>query len=91
MDNLEPLLPRTPEIIIAAVAVLVPVAVFAVSFRRNRLLFDRSISDSCLIALVSAVFWPVWVVASIAAWRQVRANWAEYRRQRDRDPAPASV
>lgn len=91
MDNLEPILPSTSEILVAVVALALPAVVFVASFRRNRLLFNRSIVDSILIALVSAVFWPVWLVASIVARRQISAGWAQHGRTRDLDRATSAV
>lgn len=85
VDDRDAISPSLLEVLISTVAILAPVAVFAASFRRNRFLFGRSTVDSCLIALVSAVFWPVWVVATLVTWRQIRAGWAAYRRARSRD------
>ena len=41
-----------------------------------------------LVALVSAIFWPFWVIGSIASWRAISARWAEHRLAR-RSPVPA--
>lgn len=82
-DELPALTPAPTEIALAmavlvALFVIMP-AVFVASYRRNRCLFGRSVAESVAIGLVSAIFWPVWVVASILTYRLVAARWAEQR------------
>lgn len=88
MEELSPLAPSTSEIAIGLVALLAPILVFVASYRRNRCLFDRTVLESIAVALVSAIFWPFWVIGSILSWRAISARWAEHRLAR-RSPVPA--
>ena len=82
MEELSPLSPSPSEIAIGIVALLAPLLVFVASYRRNRCLFGRTILESIAVALVSAIFWPFWVIGSILSWRAISARWADHRRAR---------
>ncbi len=89
MEELSPLSPAPSEIVIGIVALLAPILVFVASYRRNRYLFDRSVLESIVVALVSAIFWPLWIIGSVASWRAISARWADHRRAR-RSLVPAA-
>jgi hypothetical protein len=89
MDELSPLSPTPTEIAVFVTMVVAMPATFAASYRRNRCLFGRTVAGSLAVATVSALFWPVWLFASVADRRAIAARWSTYRASRQ--PAPVAA
>lgn len=69
----------TSELLISLVGIAIVVSVAVASYRRSRCLSRYSVPKSVVIALVSAAFWQIWVIASVVSRERLRMEWARYR------------
>lgn len=89
MVTLDPLMPSFSEMIVFFTTGLAAIAVFVASYRRNRLLFDKSILVSLLIGWISATFILIWLIVWLANRQDIAARWAYYRTtKRERNLMP---
>lgn len=81
--NHSPLPVDASELIIFLLLIAIIVAVAVASYRRSRCLSGYSVLKSLATAVLSGVFWEIWVIASIVKHQQLRTDWARYRLDRE--------
>lgn len=86
--ELDPLWPTDGDMAFALVVLTLEVAVFVASYRRSRVLSGYPVWRSVLTGLLSAWFWPIWVILSGINARQLMREWDEVRASRRRDQSP---
>lgn len=70
-----------PELL-AGGQIVIGFAVAVASYRRSRCLTGYAIYTSLAIALISGIFWQIWIILSILDRRQTAKDWADHRRRR---------
>lgn len=79
MEILDPLMPSFSEMVVFFTTGWASIAVFIASYRRNRLLFDKSVLVSLLIAWISATFILIWLIVWLVNRQDIAARWEYYR------------
>lgn len=75
----------TSELLIHLLGIAVMVSVAVASYRRSRCLSDYSAPKSLAIAVLSGVFWRIWIIASLLNRKRLRMEWARYRQRQASD------
>lgn len=73
------------ELLIDLLGIAVMVSVAFASYRRSRCLRDYSAPKSLAIAVLSGVFWRIWIIASLINRKRLRTEWGRYRHGRASD------
>ncbi len=64
--------------------------VFVASYRRNRLLFGKTIPESVLIGVISGFFVAIWLIVWFVNREDIDSRWRDYRAMHEPGEVQAS-